>query len=55
MKDIVWLIFNCGVGFGENKSGQTRKNLDLSTLVDRTVLFSNYFLNDLRLLANISL
>ena len=31
------------MGFDKNKNGQTKSNLNLSTLVHRSVLFSNHF------------
>jgi site-specific DNA recombinase len=49
VNEAVELIYNVGHGFSENKNGQTDKNFDLSTQVNRIGQKSNHFIEDLKL------
>lgn len=43
LNEAVKLIYSMDAGLTENKNGQTEAIFDLSTLVHRSVLFSNRF------------
>jgi hypothetical protein len=54
VNEAVELIYNVGLGLVEKKNGQTEEKLDLSKEVNRIGQISNHFLNDLRLIVDLS-
>jgi hypothetical protein len=54
LNEAAQLIYNMDKAFSENKKGQDERNFDLSSSVPHIGVFSNHFLGDLKLLAEMT-
>jgi len=54
LNEAVELKYTLDAGFSQNETGRAQESLDLSCLVARAGRFSNHFIGDLKLLAELS-